>query len=108
MLGHLLLAVAACLPVGGDRILIGDLVAAIPAFAGSDAAESIGLSPAPGVQRRFSAAELSRLAERKNVTGPIEPVCFERKLEALTSEAVLAALRAALPEGSELELIEFS
>lgn len=108
MLGHLLLAVAACLPVDGDRILIGDLARAIPAFAESDATESIGYSPAPGAQRRFSAGELSRLAARKGVTATVEPVCFERKSEGLTRERVLAALRESLPEGAELELLEFS
>ena len=108
MLGHLLLAVAACLPVEGDRILIGDLAAAIPVFARGDPAESVGFSPAPGAQRRFSAGELRRLAARMGLTGEMGPVCFERKLETLTREAVMAALRESLPEDAGLELIEFS
>ncbi len=108
MLAHLLLAVGACLPVEGDRIVIADLVAAIPEFAQSDTKESIGFAPAPGSQRRFSAGELNRLAARKGVTAAtIGPVCFERKLEALTKERVMTALRESLPAGAELELIEF-
>lgn len=107
MLATLLLAAGSCLPVEGDRILIADLVAAIPEFAQSDQKESIGFAPAPGAQRRYSAGELSRLAVRKGVTAAIEPVCFERKLEALTKERVLAALRESLPAGAEFELIEF-
>ena len=108
MLGHLLLAIGACLPVEGDRILIHDLVSAIPAFAEHDEQESIAFAPAPGVQRRFSAGELSRLAARKNISAPIEAVCFERTLATLTEQSVLSALRRALPEDAELELIAFS
>jgi flagella basal body P-ring formation protein FlgA len=107
MLAHLLLAIGVCLPVEGDRIVIADLVAAIPEFAQSDAKESIGFAPAPGSQRRYSVGELSRLAARKGVTAAIEPVCFERKLEALTKERVMTALRESLPAGAEFELIEF-
>src|SRR5258705_11779715 len=108
MLAHLLLAIGACLPVEGDRIVIADLVAAIPEFAQSDAKESIGFAPAPGSQRRFSVGELSRLAARKGVTvAAIESVCFERKLEALTKERVITALRESLPAGAEFELIDF-
>ena len=107
MLGHLLLAISACLPVEGDRIRIRDLAAAIPAFAGHDEQESIAFAPAPGAQRRFSAGELSRLAARKNISTPIEPVCFERKLAPLTKEQVLTALRLSLPNDAELELIGF-
>ena len=107
MLASLLLAAGACLPVEGDRILIADLVAAIPEFAQSDTAESIGFTPAPGSQRRFSAGELSRLAARKGVTAAIQPVCFERKLKALAKDRVMTGLRESLPDGAELELIDF-
>jgi len=108
MLGHLLLAISACLPVEGDRIRLHDLAAAIPAFAGGDEEESIAFAPAPGVQRRFSAGELSRLAARRRISTSIEPVCFERRLTSLTREQVLTALRLSLPNDAELELISFS
>src|SRR5882724_9046151 len=104
----LLLAAVACLPVEGDRILMRDLAAAATAFARQDPGEALGFTPAPGSQRRFSTGELDRLAARKGMTAEIEPVCFERKLEALTQDQVLAALREALPEKAQLELIEFS
>jgi flagella basal body P-ring formation protein FlgA len=107
MLTHLLFASGACLPVESDRIRIADLAAAFPAFAQSDMAESIGFAPAPGSQRRYSAGEMNRLAARKGVAAPLAAVCFERKLEALTRERVLEALRNSLPEGAGLELIEF-
>src|SRR5438046_5050975 len=93
---------AMCLPVEGDRIVIGD----IPGFSGT---ESIGFAPAPGAQRRFSVGELRRIAERKGIdAATIEPVCFERPLFALTEERVRAALRESLPQDAALEVIEFS
>ena len=102
------LAVGACFPVTGERILMRDLAAAVPAFAAADAEQIVGFAPAPGAQRRFSAGELSRLAAGSGLAIPTAGVCFERKLTPLTKEQVLSALRAALPEGAELELLEFS
>ena len=104
----LILAVSACLPVDGDQILMRDLAAAVTAFAGQDPEEALGFTPAPGSQRRFSAGELDRLAARKGIAAEMEPVCFERKLEALTQEQILAGLREALPEKAQIELIDFS
>jgi flagella basal body P-ring formation protein FlgA len=102
------LAISACFPVTGDRILMRDLSAAVPAFAGADAEQIIGFAPAPGAQRSFSAGELSRLAASNGVVIEAAGVCFERKLTPLTKEQVLAGLRASLPAGAELELLEFS
>lgn len=110
MVWHLFLglAVGACLPVEGDRILMRDLAAAIPAFASADGAESVGFAPVPGSQRRFSAGELSRLAARHDIAAGMTPVCFERSLEDLTEERLLAALREALPRDARLEIVDFS
>jgi flagella basal body P-ring formation protein FlgA len=107
---HLLvgLALSVCFPVTGERILMRDLAAALPAFADADAEQIIGFAPAPGAQRRFSAGELNRLAASNGVVGESTGVCFERKLTPLTKDRVLVALRAALPAGAELELLEFS
>src|SRR5258706_8317178 len=109
MLGlGLLLALGSCLPVEGDRILIRDLAAAVPALASIDPDESLGFAPAPGVQRRFSAGEVTRLVARKGVTSEMEPVCFERPLTPLTREQVMSAIQAALPDGAQFELVAFS
>ncbi len=102
------LAIAACFPVTGERILMRDLAEGVPAFATADAEQIIGFAPAPGVQRRFSAGEMSRLATSNGVVNESAAVCIERKLTPLTKETVLAALRASLPAGAELELLEFS
>jgi flagellar basal body P-ring formation protein FlgA len=110
---HLLfgLIIGACVPVTGERILMRDLAAALPAFALADAEHIIGFAPAPGAQRRFSAGDVNRLAASNGViseAGEVAAVCFERKLTPLTKEQVIAALRASLPAGAELELLEFS
>jgi hypothetical protein len=110
MAWHLLLglAIGVCLPVDGDRILMRDLAAAIPAFTGADGEQSIGFTPAPGTERRFSAGELIRLAERYGVAAEPTPVCFARKLEAPTKDRLLAALRQALPPEAQVEVVDFS
>src|SRR5258708_19269327 len=97
----LILAVSACLPVEGDRILMRDLAAAATAFARQDPEEALGFTPAPGSQRRFSLGELDRLAARKGIAAEIEPVFFERKLETLTQNHPLAPFRAPLPETAQ-------
>jgi len=104
----LLLAVQACLPVEGDRITFGDLAAAIPAFLGLNQKEAVGFAPAPGATRRFSPGELDRLAARKGIAMQSEAICFEREMETLTRDRVIAALRESLPEGSEMNLVDFS
>ena len=106
----LVLAVRACFPVSGERILMRDLTAALPAFAAANAEQVLGFAPGPGVQRRFSAGEVNRLAAGNGVSlsGDASGVCFERKLTPLTREQVMSALRASLPAGAELELLEFS
>jgi flagella basal body P-ring formation protein FlgA len=108
---HLLfgLAISVCFPVAGERILMRDLAAALPAFAGADAEQIIGFAPAPGAQRRLSVGEVSRLAASNGISSDtVEPVCFERKLTPLNKEQVASALRASLPAGAEFELLEFS
>jgi flagella basal body P-ring formation protein FlgA len=110
MAWHLLfgLALGACFPIEGDRILMRDLAGALPVFAEAGAEQSIGFAPAPGAQRRFSAGELNRLAIRNGIgSSELPSVCFERKLAPLTEEQVLAALRASLPPGAVLELLDF-
>jgi flagella basal body P-ring formation protein FlgA len=102
------LAASACFPVSGERILMRDLALGVPAFAAADAEQVLGFAPGPGVQRRFSAGDVSRLAARNGLEIDASAVCFERKLNPLTREQVMSTLRASLPAGAELELLEFS
>jgi len=117
MIGVLILAAAgairpACVPVEEDRILGKHLAAAEPAFAALDPSATVALTPAPGIRRRFSPAELSQLAVRHGIEAPAgagwREICFERPTEPLTAERVMAALRAALPSPeTAIELLDF-
>src|SRR5262249_8929405 len=99
MLG-LLLALSSCISIEGDRILVRDLVSAVPALASANPEEIVGLTPAPGVHRRLNTIQ--------GVTTEIEPICVERPTTPLTKEQVSAAIEAALPEGAQFELLDFS
>jgi flagella basal body P-ring formation protein FlgA len=100
-------ALPACLPVAGDRIFGRDLALAIPAFSALPSGTVIGYAPAPGTQRIFSVAELTRIARANRVTleSPSE-VCFEISMRAMEAEETLAAMRSVLPPNTELSLVE--
>jgi flagella basal body P-ring formation protein FlgA len=107
-----LLFMAACLPLAGDgdRILPADLAGAEPAFAALPGDAMLGFRPAPGVRRRFSVAELGRLARRYGLE--IEPkseICLERPLRLLSAADLMPVLRAslALPE-ARIEIVDYS
>jgi len=116
LLGMILLAAASpasaepCWPVEGDRILARDLARARAIFSPLDPQEHVAFAPVPGARRLISSAQLRRLAARYGLSAaPLEDVCFERAMEPLTPERILAALRAslAMPE-AELELLDYS
>ena len=108
MMPLLLLAVSACLPVEGDRITAADLARADQAFAALPGETPLGFAPAPGARRVLQPAELARMAVRNGLTpGEQHAVCFERLAIPLSSEAVLAAMRATLPE-AHIELVAYS
>lgn len=100
-----------CIPIEEDRILGSHIAAAQPALSAFEKAGMIGLTPVPGVRRRFSPAELARLASRHGITLPdataINEVCFERPSTVLTEEVLTAAMRAALPAEAQLEVVDF-
>ena len=105
-----ILALAPCLilPADAERITAGDLAAASPAFANLAADTVLGFAPAPGVMRRWSAAELRRLAGRLGASPlPTEEICVERPVAALDPARLTAALQAALPE-AEIRILDFS
>jgi flagella basal body P-ring formation protein FlgA len=104
------LALAACLAVSAvsDHIRAVDLAPASEAFAALDPETVIGLAPAPGVRRVFSAAELGRIAARLGAR-PLLPagLCVERKTAPLDPARLLAALQAQAP-GARVRLLDFS
>lgn len=101
---------AGCFDVEGDRILAGDLALAWKEFASIPSDTAVAFAPVPGAQRIFRLPELRRLATRYAVPLTIETdLCFERPMEALTSEKILRAMPTT-PEFAEarIDVLEFS
>ena len=104
------LALTACLGVSpvSDHIRAIDLAPASETFAALDPETVIGLAPAPGVRRVFSAAELRRIAARLGAQPvPDTDLCVERKTAPLDPARLLAALQAEAP-AANLKLLDFS
>ncbi len=126
----LYLAAAACVAVSGDRIAARDLAPAAGAFLALPPGTDLGYAPVPGSRRIFRAAEIDRLLRRAVGTkdgGPSgEPgdsektgaagtggaageVCVVRDMDALTPEALRAALAEAVGDPRvAIELVEWS
>jgi flagella basal body P-ring formation protein FlgA len=104
-----LLTLAACVAIGAgaDEILVRDIA---PAFANTDGVPleaRVALAPAPGVQRRFSIAELRRVALRLHLPEPEREVCVERRAAPLDAARVIAALRTHFPD-APIELLDYT
>jgi len=103
-------ALAGCLAVsaGADRIVAGDLAAALPAFAAANPDAEVALAPAPGVARVFTAPELQRLAARLSLTAaPQSEICVERPVAPPDPARLLAAMRRQLPD-ARIEILDYS
>ena len=105
-----LLAVASCVPVDGDKILMADLARAMPQFSAAPGTEAIGLAPAPRVRRTFFWRELERLGKAHGIEVPAgAAACFEGAWETLTEARVLGALaRAPHDPQASVTVLEFS
>jgi flagella basal body P-ring formation protein FlgA len=104
---------AACIAVAGERILVRDLVAAVPALAALPPEAALGYTPAPGARRLLGRQELAGLAERHGVRLEAAPsLCVERAARPLAPERLEKALRAALAQAgipaARLEIVDFS
>ena len=103
-------ALAACLAVGAgsDQVVAGDLAAAFPEWRAVPPETPLAMAPAPGVQRVFRLPELSRLAERWNVSpAPDREVCVTRPVSVLSADRLLAAMQKEFP-AAHIELLDFS
>lgn len=105
----ILATAAACLAVsaGADQILVRDIAAAWPAAAILPLETTVGLAPAPGVERRFDLGELHRIAARFGLPAPAREACVVRPAAPPDPSRLLAAMRIALPE-ARIELVDFS
>lgn len=113
ILGLLLATAAApgaCVQVSSDRVVVRDLLDAVPLLQELDPEAPIGYAPIPGAVRVVSGRELTLLALRNGVVlTDVQDVCIARALRAITPADMQAALQAALgiPD-AQLQVEEFS
>ncbi|MEO7651262.1 MAG: flagellar basal body P-ring formation chaperone FlgA [Bryobacteraceae bacterium] len=112
ILAFLPAAMAACLPVEGDRILMRHLSDAITAFASANPQRIVSLAPAPGATRIFRPPEIAALAKANGIAAeqladsPFT-VCFQRSRSPLTTAAILKAMHESRPADAEIEVTDF-
>jgi flagella basal body P-ring formation protein FlgA len=95
----------------GDQILGSDLARALPAFSGIPAEIRIAPAPGPGGMRVFSEPELVSIGARFNIRPGVvaAAVCFRVPTAPLNRDAVMAAMRRALPSPeTRIELADIS
>lgn len=106
-----LTANGACLKLSTDKIRVGDLARALPAFAAADLDQVISFSPVPLVQRVFTARELVQLGRRFRVqidATSVTNVCFEREAAPLGKEQIESAVLEALNRDDvEIDVVDF-
>jgi flagella basal body P-ring formation protein FlgA len=102
-------ALAACLPVTGNRILGRDLAGADPQFSALPATLAVGFIPAPGTTRVYATLELQRLARANGIpVAAFGSICFELPMLRLTGEDATASMRQSLPPEAVLKIVELS
>jgi flagella basal body P-ring formation protein FlgA len=102
-------ALTGCLAVSAsaDRIVAGDLAAAIPGLTVPAPEVPLALAPEPGVERVFRVPELRRLAGRLHWTGePEADVCVVRPVSPPDPAQLLAVMRKALPQ-AEITILDY-
>lgn len=90
---------AACQPVHGEAIRGEDLAAVAAAFEPA-AGQTVAIAPLAGAERRFTRADLVRLARKFGLAEPPgealpDSICFAYALHRLTDDEILPAIRAA-------------
>lgn len=101
------LAVAACFPVTGNRIVGHDLALADQRFSALPATLTVGFAAVPGAQRVFTPLDLQHLARVNGM--PVmeyDGICFEIPMRRLTEEDASIAMRRSLPPEATLKIVE--
>lgn len=106
--GLLQAAHGACLPITADRVTGAELALADPALAVFPATMPVAYAPPPGASLVVSATDIVRLAKSHGVNLDTIPgdVCFAFTTGKLSPDYVVAAMRRALPQGGEVEIVE--
>jgi flagella basal body P-ring formation protein FlgA len=115
ILGLILVATAApahsaCVQVSSDRVIIGELLDAVPLLRELDPDTPVGYAPVPGTVRVVSGRELTQIALRHGVAlSDVPDVCIGRAQRAITPAEMQAALEAALGiRDAHVQIEEFS
>jgi flagella basal body P-ring formation protein FlgA len=115
ILGLILVAAAvpahsACVQVSSDRVIVGELLDAVPLLRELDPDVPLGYAPWPGTIRVVSGRELTLIALRHGVVlSDVPDVCISRALRAITATEMQAALEVALGmRDARVEVEEFS
>lgn len=98
-----------CVAVSGDQIRAGDLAPLAAAFSSLDPQTFVGYAPLPGLQRRLTSNDMQRaLGARAAALELPASVCVVRAASAIGGDEILYAMRAALPEDAELDLLDWT
>lgn len=105
----LILLAQSCVAVPGDRILARDLAPSVGALSSVHPETFFGYAPLPGLERRLTRNDLER-ALGPGLAGLALPssVCVVRTGRPVGEAEIRAAMRKALPEDAELDLIHWS
>ncbi len=107
ILGAVLAGGIDCGTITSDRILGADLARVRSELSAIPANAVIGFAPRPGTYRRFSSADLERIAAHYDVKANTASgeICFGWRMKAPDMEAVVSAMREAVAEPAEISVI---
>lgn len=100
----------ACLEPSGNRIVAADLAQELPEFRALPPDKVLGYAPRPGAIRRFTPSELAQWLPPGSAALILRdtPLCMQWQLVRPDADAFRAAMRAALPEDSQMAVLETS
>lgn len=105
----LMLLQSGCIAVSGDRILAGDLAPSVAAFSSLDPQTVIGYAPLPGLERLLTRTDLSRALGRPGAAADLPAsLCVVRGASPIPLEEIRKAMRAALPQDADMELLDWT
>lgn len=98
-----------CLLVENPEVRAGEIASVLPGLLPASAETTIGHVPEPGSVRWWRGEALRRVAARLQLDViTLRDFCVERPTKPYTRDEVLSALRASVPVGVQVDLIDFS
>lgn len=103
-----LVALDRCVVVDSNRVLVRDVVQEVPALAALPGELMLGYTPAAGMVRWWKGRHVQAVGFRHGIeTGEVPDFCVERPSAPIREDEIVRALRAVLPSGSRLQLVDF-